>query len=647
MADTLLETPVEGADTPSVHPLSMMTEAEAHAAIEVLRRSGRIGADARFHGFCIWEPPKAEVAAWTPDTATDRRFEVVVHENGEVHIAVVSVTRGEVDSWTHHRGVVPRVGMAELFAVMDACRKDPGFAAALAKRGITDTSQVQIDPWPTGDYDFDFEVGRRVQRCIAFWRPNPADNGYAYPLDGLMVHIDVDTLEVLHVTDFDQWPVASERGNYDVDSVTEDFGPMRTDLRPIEITQPEGTSFTLEDNELCWQKWSMRVVMDDTEGLVLHRIAYDDGGRVRPIIDRASLAEMVVPYGDTRPSQTFKHALDSGEFGLGLMNNSLQLGCDCLGEIVYLNSTQVFDDGSVVTTPNAICIHEEDFGIGWKHFDWNADTTEVRRSRRLVVSAIHTVGNYEYGFFWYFYLDGTIRYEVKLTGILTTRSHRDGDDPTFARQVAPHVSAPIHQHIFCVRLDMAVDGNANRVVEVNTEALPSGPDNPYGTAFAARETVLESELAARRNANSGSSRYWRIQSADHINRLGHPTAFRLLPPPTATMFASHDSPHSERATFARHNLWVSPTRPDERYGAGRFPTQRNAGDGLERYTAGDRSVVDTDITVWHTFGITHDARPEDFPVMPTEYVGFGLVPDGFFDRNPMLDVPPSSNGHCS
>ena len=646
MTETLLDRPSDDAVTPSRHPLSMMTEAEAHAAIEVLRRSGRIGDSARFHGFCIWEPPKAEVAAWTPGSDTDRRFEVVVRENGEVHTAVVSVTRGQVDSWVHHPGIVPRVGMAELFAVMDACRADPGFAAAIAKRGIADTSQVQIDPWPTGDYGFGFETGRRVQRCIAFWRPNPADNGYAYPLDGLMVHIDVDSLEVLHIEDFDQWPVASERGNYDVDAVTEDFGPMRSDLRPIEITQPEGTSFTLDDNELRWQKWSMRVVMDDTEGLVLHRITYDDGGRVRPIIDRASLAEMVVPYGDTRPSQTFKHALDSGEFGLGLMNNSLELGCDCLGEIAYLDSTQVFDDGSVVTTPNALCIHEEDFGIGWKHFDWNADTTEVRRSRRLVVSAIHTVGNYEYGFFWYFYLDGSIRYEVKLTGILTTRSHRDGDDMTFARQVAPHVSAPIHQHIFCVRLDMAIDGTANTVVEVNTEALPPGPDNPHGTAFAARETVLESELAARRDANSPSSRYWRIESADHINRLGRPTAFRLLPSPTTTMFAAADSPHSERATFGRHNLWVSPTDLDERYAAGRFPTQRNAGDGLERYTAGDRSIVGTDVTVWHTFGITHDARPEDFPVMPTEYISFGLVPDGFFDRNPMLDVPPSANGHC-
>ena len=43
----------------------------------------------------------------------------------------------------------------------------------------------------------------------------------------------------------------------------------------------------------------------------------------------------------------------------------------------------------------------------WKHSDPRSGRTEVRRSRRLVVSSIATVGNYEYGFFWYFYLDGS------------------------------------------------------------------------------------------------------------------------------------------------------------------------------------------------------------------------------------------------
>ena len=72
-------------------------------------------------------------------------------------------------------------------------------------------------------------------------------------------------------------------------------------------------------------------------------------------------------------------------------------------------------------------MHEEDYGILWKHHDLQGGTTEVRRSRRLVVSFIATVGNYEYGFYWYFYLDGNIQLEVKLTGIVSTMAIEPGD----------------------------------------------------------------------------------------------------------------------------------------------------------------------------------------------------------------------------
>jgi primary-amine oxidase len=32
--------------------------------------------------------------------------------------------------------------------------------------------------------------------------------------------------------------------------------------------------------------------------------------------------------------------------------------------------------------------------------------------------------------------------------------------------------------------------------------------------------------------------------------------------------------------------------------------------------------------------------------MPVARVGFELMPWGFFDRNPALDVPPSRSSHC-
>jgi primary-amine oxidase len=78
--------------------------------------------------------------------------------------------------------------------------------------------------------------------------------------------------------------------------------------------------------------------------------------------------------------------------------------------------------GRALTIANAICIHEEDYRILWKHTDRRLpDNPEVRRSRRLVVSSISTVENYEYGFYWYFYQDGNIEFQLKLTGILMAR----------------------------------------------------------------------------------------------------------------------------------------------------------------------------------------------------------------------------------
>jgi primary-amine oxidase len=631
----------------SPHPLSPLTGDEISAARDLALARAANPEGVRFAYLGLYEPAKETVRAadrGEPFT-TDRRVRMHLIEGPEADVTevVASVTRAAIDQWEVARGMRPALQIEESIMVLAALHGHEEWNAALDRRGIVDRSLVQIDPWPAGTFGLPHEENRRISRCLAFLRESKEDNGYARPLEGLMAYVDMGRGEVLEVVDLGVVPFPPKAGSY----YPEDNGPLRSDLKPLEITQPEGPSFEVDGNLVRWQKWTMRVGMDPLEGLVIWRVGYEDGGRVRPVLYRAAVSEMVVPYGHPSPMHAWKSAFDAGEWGLGRMANSLTLGCDCLGEIRYFDDVWADERGRVHTRKNAICMHEEDYGILWKHADLVSGRTEVRRSRRLVVSSIATVGNYEYGFYWYFYLDGSMQLEVKLTGIMSTMAVANGDPGTHARMVAPGLAAPYHQHLFNVRLDVEVDGPDNAVFEV--DAVGAGPPgteaNPWGNVFGTTTTLLESELAARRDVDPSRSRSWRIANRSARNGLGEPTAYKLLPASTPTMLAHPESSVSKRAAFATHNLWVTPFDEDERRAAGDYPNQHAGGAGLPAWTAQDRNLVDTDVVLWHTFGVTHIPRPEDWPVMPVEYTGFTLIPFGFFDRNPALDVPPSA-AHC-
>jgi primary-amine oxidase len=626
-----------------VHPLDPLTAEEISAAVELARSDVRVTEAARFAYVGLEEPPKDEVRGFAGGCA-DRRARLVVVPGPEVSLfeIVVSVTSGKVCSFVERDDLCPGLLFEESFDAITVLHENPEWQAAMRRRGITDLETVQIDPWPAGAFGEVHEEGRRICRCLAYVRESPDDNGYARPVEGVIAFVDMGRGEVLEVVDSGVVPLPPERGSY----YPEDVGEMRRDLKPIEILQPEGASFDVEGNRVCWQRWSLRVGMDPIEGLVLHDIGYEDHGRIRPIIYRASVSEMVVPYGDPGPMHGWKNAFDAGEWGLGRMANSLKLGCDCLGLIHYFDAVFCTERGLPYTVPNAICMHEEDFGILWKHNDLRTGRDEVRRSRRLVVSSISTVGNYEYGFFWYFYLDGTIEFEVKLTGIMSTMALAPGELPRFASVVAPQLAAPFHQHLFNVRLDMQVDGSDNSIYEMEASPVPAGPENPWSNAFESVATRLDTEMQARRVIDPARGRTWKVVNHGSTNRLGLPTAYMLVPGPTPTLLAGAESSVARRAAFATHNLWVTRYAADELRAAGDYPNQHSGGDGLPAFSAKDRSIVDEDIVLWHTFGVTHIPRPEQWPVMPVEYTGFTLVPVGFFDRNPALDVPPTTTAHC-
>jgi primary-amine oxidase len=626
-----------------LHPLEPLTADEIATAVAIVRSQKNVGATFRFPCVTLNEPPKAVILNFQPGETIDRQAFLILldNETGKTYEAIVSLTQNEVVSWTHIPDVQPNIMADELSECEAAVKAHPDFAAALAKRNITDLDAVVVDPWAIGNFGFTDEEGLRLSRCICYLRSTPESNFYSRPIEGLIPVVNLNTMQVVRIDDLGVYPVPPELGEY-----AARFQPsLRQDIKPLQITQPEGPSFTVEGHCIRWQKWQMRIGFTPREGLVLYTVGYEDQGQVRSILYRASLAEMVVPYGDPRPQHFRKNAFDVGEHGVGLLANSLRLGCDCLGEIRYFDGVLTDSRGNVSVIENAICLHEEDFGILWKHTDWRLDEVEVRRSRRLVLSFIATVDNYEYGFFWYFYQDGTIQYEVKLTGLLLCGAL--ADYPKYGTIVAPELNALNHQHFFCMRLDFDLDGTANSVYEVNTEAEPIGPDNPQGNAFYAKPTLLKTEQEAQRIIDPLAGRYWKVVNPNVTNRLGQPVGFKIAPGENVLPFAHADAPILKRAGFMTKHLWVTPYEESERFATGDYPNQHPGGEGLPQWTQANRSIDNTDVVVWYVFGHHHIPRPEDFPVMPTAYSGFMLKPVGFFDANPAIDVPPSNqHGAC-
>ena len=621
------------------HPLEPLTASEIERAAAIVRRERPGMERLRFPLLMLAEPPKQEVHGFRAGDPIRRRARATLLDraDGEAYEAVVSLDEDRIESWRSLEGAQPPILMEEFAAVDELVKNDERWRAALRRRGVTDINLVQVDLWSVGDFPIDgVDPERRLVRAAAYLRHSPTDNGYAKPIENVVAIVDLNENRVLKILDGDIVPIPPESGNYDAASV----GELRTDLKPLDIVQPEGPSFSIEGDLVSWQRWNVRVSMHPTDGLVLHQVAYDDGGERRSILYRAGLSEMVVPYGDGSDAFHWRNAFDAGEYGIGRNMGSLTLGCDCLGEIRYLDAVVAGDDGNPMLCRNVVCIHEEDYSILWKHYDLSTGSSEVRRSRRLVISSIATLGNYEYGFYWYFYQDGHIEFEIKLTGVLQTRALPPGSSDDYGTIVSMDLSAVNHQHIFNMRLDFDVDGASNSVVEVDTVPLPIGEANPHRNAFGGQERLLETELQAQRNIDPLKARYWKILNPSRLNRFGKPVAYKLLPESSSLMLAAPDSRVAVRARFAQKHLWVTPYHPDEMHAAGDYPNQSTGEDGLPRWTAQDRSITDTDVVVWHTFGVSHIPRPEDWPIMPVERIGFQLLPVGFFDRNPSLDVPP-------
>ncbi|WP_408633194.1 primary-amine oxidase [Mycobacterium hippophais] len=639
-----------------MHPLDPLAADEFEAVSAILRRDTDVDDGWRFASVELSEPGKAELREFAATGIAPQRRATVIclhRATNSTYKGVVSLTEDRVESFTHLPGVQANFTVDEFAECDRMLRSHPDLIAALARRGITDLELVFMDTWTYGNAVAPTEFrDRRIGWSDTWLRGAPGANPYAHMVSGLHCVVDLNAMSLLRIED--TGPFAG--GGAEPPDVMGEYAPAhiperiraawrREPLAPLHITQPQGTSFRLDGNLLQWQNWSLRIGFNHREGMTLHTVSYRDGDRDRSVAHRLSFAEMVVPYRDSSHDHYRRTAFDIGEWGLGFMTTSLELGCDCLGEIRYLDAVLHDSRGVPYTITNAICIHEEDNAVLWKHVDHDAGA-EVRRMRRLTVSFHVTVANYEYLVYWRLYQDGNIECEVRATGIMVTTPLAPGQPHPNGTLVDDRTYAPFHQHFLVARLDLDVDGGANTVYRTESYAEPMGPANPYGLSVLLREVPLLTEADGRQDVDFASQRGWKVVNTNVVNGLGTHPSYKLIPTGALPPMFDPASPVLRRANVIGHTLWVTPNNPDERWPAGEFVNQSETDTGLGEWTKANRSIDNTDVVLWYVFGIHHITRPEDWPVMPVDVVSFWLKPYGFFDRNPALDVPPAPPQHC-
>lgn len=619
------------------------------------------------------------------NVVTGRAFEAIVNVEDVDDVKIVEVTALE-------EGVQPALTMEELVATEDAIRSDERVIQAAADVGIK-PEELFADGWSIG-WDERWPK-RRVQQAICFARFGKDENLYAHPLDFMPV-VDNMTGEVLAI-DYPAHRTAKggklntsttappTEANFDKPDTRDrippplakhDFLPdlvtrvdsakpleMRKDLKPLHVLQPEGVSFKRDGNVLEWQKFKMHVAFHPREGIVLSAISFRDDDvpgstkatpQDRPLFYRLSLAEMVVPYAEPAHPHYRKFAFDVGEYGLGYMANSLSLGCDCLGSIEYMDGHVAKHNGSVETIKNAICIHEEDAGLLWKHTDYRpGGRAHNVRNRKLVLSMVCTVANYEYQINWNFHLDGNIELEIKLTGVLSLYQLAQGESTGgYGTEVAPRINAHYHQHLFSLRVDPHIDGALNSIQEQHIEEDPhpsKSAENWAGNAFTAPTRILQTAGEGVRDAKADIERSWTFvnENSKHY-ASGKNAGFKVMCKDMPRLYAKQDSITAIRAPFAKHHIWTVPYEDAHRYPAGKYVPQtfKAPKDSIEEWVGdGKKSIANADIVSYITIGTTHVPRPEDFPVMPAETVRMMLKPVNFFRRNPALDVPSTNDAN--
>ena len=631
------------------HPLDALSAEEIETAVAALRAAGRIDEATRFPLIDLDEPLKSAVLAWQPGQPFARKAFVIARRDRSVYEAVVDLAGRKVERWERIPGVQSGILLEEWVKAQQITVSDPGWQRAMQARGYdfsaagSTKDKLFCAPFTVGQVSDPALRGRRLLKIGCFDTATARRNVWGRPIEGLYALIDLDAGTVIRLIDTGIVPVSRDTHDYDESSRP----PMKSVRGRALSANFTVTDDTLTGPEVRWNKWSFHYRMDRRVGLIVSLLRYRDAERDRMILYRGSIAEMFVPYMDPDQGWSSRNFMDVGEYGFGLLASPLKPGVDCPADARFFDALMPDERGKAGVAKSVVCLFERDTGAPlWRHAEGVNDSYAGRPAIELVLRTIPAVGNYDYIIDWVLTEAGVLRIEVGSTGIdevkgVAARNMSDASaarDAAYGMLVAANLAAINHDHFLSFRLDFDIDGPANTLVrqKLVPRRIAGNGDRRSLWTVAEEPIAREGPLAA--NGGHGAPEFWRIVNPGLTNKFGQHPGYELRAGHSATsLLATADIPQ-RRAAFSGAPLWVTAYDPKELYAAGTYPNQSRGGDGLPAYVAQRRNVDGTDIVLWYTMGFHHLPRPEDWPVLSTMWHSVSLVPYGFFDRNPSLDL---------
>ncbi|WOL09666.1 hypothetical protein Cni_G18419 [Canna indica] len=650
-------------DVPS-HPLDPLTVREMTVARSmVLSQTPFSNAPSAviFHSLALAEPDKSAVEAWSiggPSPA--RRASVVARFRGEPFALSVDLDSGAVTALPVPPSGYPTMTVDDMTTSSVAPLSSSAFNRTIIARGVR-LSDLACLPLSPGWYGA-AEEGRRVVKVQCYTAEGTA-NFYMRPIEGLTVLVDIDTMEVVEISDKGRSiPIPKAEGTeYRYEAVAAagrgKDAVAALGLKPISLEQPAGPSFEVDGGGhlVRWAGWEFHLKADSRAGVVVSRARIRDpeSGEWRGVMSRGYVSELFVPYMDPTEAWYFKTYMDAGEYGFGLQAMPLVPLNDCPRNAHYMDGVFAAADGRPFVRENMVCLFESYAGdIAWRHSESPITGMDIREARpkvTLVARMAASVANYDYIIDWEFQTDGLIRVKVGLSGILMARgteySHLNQipqNEESYGTMLAENLVGVIHDHFVTFYLDMDIDGANNSFVKVDmTRQSTKEGESPRKSYLKATRRVAKTEKDAQIKLNLYRPAEFHVINPSKTTKVGNPVGYKVVAAATAASLLDLDDPPQRRGAFTNNQIWVTPFNKSEEWAGGLFVYQSQGDDTLATWSERDRPIENKDIVVWYTMGFHHIPCQEDFPIMPTVSASFDLKPVNFFERNPILLAPPN------